>query len=65
MKMFRRNIYVTKRELENALDVSNIDCYSADKTARVFDELDNLTEMFLNRNSETIDRFKMMQMSTF
>lgn len=65
MKMFRRNIYITKRELENALDVSNIDCYSADKTARVFDELDNLTEMFLNRNSETIDNFRMIQMSTF
>ena len=65
MKRIFRNIYVSKKELDNALDVSNIDCYSADKTARVFDELDNLTQMFLNRNSETIDQFRMIQMSAF
>ena len=65
--MFRKNkiTYVTKREMENALKVDTIDCNSTAKTAAVFEELDDITMLFLGRNNETINNFRMMQKAAF
>lgn len=65
--MFRKNkiTYVTKREMENALKVDTIDYNSTAKTAAVFEELDDLTMLFLGRNNDTINNFRMMQKAAF
>lgn len=65
--MFRKNkiTYVTKKEMENALKVDTIDYNSTAKTAAVFDELDDLTMLFLGRNNDTINNFRMMQKAAF
>lgn len=65
--MFRKNkiTYVTKREMENALKADTIDYNSTAKTAAIFEELDNLTMLFLGRNNDTINNFRMIQKAAF
>lgn len=63
--MKNRINYVYKKELDNALKVDGIDYYSTAKTLSVFEELDDLTNLFLNRNNDTIEQFRMMQKAAF
>lgn len=59
--MKNRINYVHKKELDNALKVDGVDYYSTAKTLSVFEELEDLTNLFLNRNNDTIEQFRMQK----
>lgn len=59
--MKKKMNYVNKKELDNALKVDGIDYYSTAKTLSVFEELEDLTNLFLNRNNDTIEQFRMQK----
>lgn len=62
MTFKKKRNYVKRIDLEKPVKVTDA-MYSTATTD--FGELDDLTNLFLNRNQEVIDKFRMMQATAF
>ena len=62
MTFKKKRDYVKRIDLEKPVKVAVL--YIASVTTD-FGELDDLTNLFLNRNQEVIDKFRMMQATAF